>query len=142
MGYLGSKGVSLVTLKNQYKGRRFGELVLHHAKVQSIDQISESLIGLKQNLHPILKVSTLEFLDTITFAFAKTKAFWKTDCGEALTLYTNSTISEARKKGLELDDDYAFDTFNLIVLTLAHKSLMEPEFKRFIKRAIRKYWLF
>lgn len=132
MSYLASKGLTLNDLSKQYKGRKFGELVLHHVKQQSINQINDAISELHQNVNPILLETTDKFLYTVIYGFAKSEAFWKTDCGEALVLYTNSTKSEARKFNLEVDNDYAFDIFNLIVLSLARKAYQDPNFKEFI----------
>lgn len=142
MSYLASKGVSLIDLANQYKGRKFGELILHHVKQQTINEINNALAGLEQNVHPILKDTTDKFLETIVYAFASTKEFWKTDCSEALKLYTNATKSESKKFGLDVSDDYAFDIFNLIVLTLAKKAIQDSDFEKFIKKSIKNFWQF
>lgn len=140
MSYLSSKGVSLIDLANQYNGRKFGELVLHHVNQDSLRVINQAINRLSQNIHPTLKETTIKFLETIVYAFATNKDFWKTDCSEALNLYTNATKSEAKKYGLEVSDDYAFDIFNLIVLTLASKATQDSDFENFIKKSIKKKW--
>jgi hypothetical protein len=42
----------------------------------------------------------------------------------------------------EWGDDYAFDVFNLIVLSLAQRAINEPDFKIFIKKSIKQFWIF
>lgn len=142
MSYLKNKGMTLNELKIQYSGRKFGELVLHHLKTQSEVQIKNAIIGLKDSVHPKLVDTTEKFLETITFGFAKSKDFWKTDCGESLMLFINTTKNEAIKNQINVDDDYAFDIFNLIVLTLAQRAQNNNEFMKHIKKSIKSNWLF
>ncbi len=140
--YLKSKGVTIAELEKQYSGRKFGELVLHHLKTQNPTQINEAVIGLTEKVHSELFETTEKFLETIIYVFASTERFWKTDCGEALVLYTNSTKAEAKKFGLTVDDDYAFDIFNLIVLSLAKQAYADDNLKKFIKKSVRLFGLF
>lgn len=140
--FLNNNKISLEELKNQYQGRKFGELILHHIKIQDIKQIDSAVEELNGKIKPELTESTTKFLETIIYGFATTKEFWKTDCGEALVLYTNSTKAEAKKFGLTIDDDYAFDIFNLIVLRLSQQAYNDPDFKSFIKKSIRRFGIF
>lgn len=142
MSYLASKGISMENLVNQYTGRKFGELILYHLKLQSYEKIVQGIDELKSNVHPKLKATTEDFLKVIEHKFAKSKLLWATDCGKTLQIYVTSTKTEAKKYGLEVDDDYAFDIFNLIVLTLAARASFDGDFKRFIKKSIRKFWIF
>jgi hypothetical protein len=129
-------------LSKQYKGRKIGELVLYHVKLQPINKINDAISTLHKNIHPSLIETTDKFLYTILYSFSKSKIFWKTDCGETLKIYTNSTKVEAKKFNLEIDDDYAFDVFNLIVLLLAREAYQDPNFKKFIKRSIKIFGIF
>lgn len=140
--YLKSKGLSIAELEKQYSGRKFGDLILHHLKVQNLNQINDAVIGLKRKINPVLKETTEKFLETIIYGFAKSKDFWKTDCGAALVLYTNSTKAEAKKFNIEVNDDYTFDVFNLIVLSLAQKASIDSEFKKFIKKSVKRFGIF
>ena len=85
--YLKSKGLSIKDLEKQYSGRKFGELVLHHLKVQNSNQINKAITGLTETIHPMLFETTKKFLETIIYSFAKSKDFWKHDCGETLKIY-------------------------------------------------------
>jgi len=140
--YLKSKGLSITDLEKQYSGRKFGELVLHHLKVQNSNQINKAIIGLTETIHPTLFETTKKFLETIIYGFAKSKDFWKYDCGETLKIYATATKVEAEKYNIKVSDDYAFDIFNLIVLSLAQRAANEPDFKNFIKKSTKKYWIF
>ena len=142
MSYLESKGVSISELKSQFSGRKFGELVLHHVKTQSKGQIESAISSLYNQVHPELEDTTVKFLATVLEGFAQSEEFWKEDCGEALVLYVNSTKAEAKKFGIEVNDDYGFDIFNLMVLMLAKKAIEEPGFKRFIKKSVKSFRLF
>jgi hypothetical protein len=141
-GFLESKNTTLEQLKQQYKGRQFGELVLHHIKTQTPEQIEDAITGLRSKVYPALAITTDKFLETIVYRFAITKKFWKHDCGETLKIYTTATKVEAEKFNLKISDDYAFDIFNLIVLSLAQRALNEPDFKKFINKSIKKFWIF
>ena len=142
MSYLASKGTSIEELTKQYTGRKFGELVLYHQKLKSYEELSLAVDGLRDKIHPKLKDTTEEFLKTIEYGFAKSKILWETDCGKTLKVYITSTKAEAKKFDLEVDDDYTFDIFNLIVLTLAARASVDPVFKKFIEKSIRKFWIF
>ena len=107
-----------------------------------MNQLDNAIIGLKNNIKPALIETTDKFLETIIYGFATTKEFWKTDCGDALMLYSNSTKAEAQKFKIEVEDDYAFDVFNLIVLSLAKHAIENSDFKAFIKKSIKRFGLF
>lgn len=140
--FLHNSKTSLLQLQNQYKGKKFGELVLHHINEQDISQINAAIRGIRTKIKPELIETTDKFLETIIYGFATIKDFWRTDCGEALMLYANSTKSEAKKFGITVDDDYAFDIFNLIILSLAKQAYSDDDFRKFIKKSVRLFGLF
>lgn len=140
--FLKTKNTSIEQLEKQYKGRQFGELVLHHVKTQTPEQINDAIIGLRGNIYPALAITTDKFLETVVYGFSTSKELWKHDCGESLKIYTTATKVEAEKYKIKVTDDYAFDVFNLIVLSLAQRAINEPEFKSFIKKSIKKFWIF
>ena len=125
-----------------YKGRQFGELVLHHTKTQTPKQINEAITALRGKVYPALVITTDKFLETVVYSFATTKKFWKYDCGDTLKIYTTAAKAEADKYKIKINDDYAFDIFNLIVFSLAQRAVNEPEFKKLIKKSVRKFWIF
>jgi hypothetical protein len=140
--YLKSRNSSIEKLIEQFKGRMFGELVLHHVETLSPEKIALAIIEFKNNIHPALQKNTDDFLYLILNKWSFSKEFWNVDCGKALYAYTNSTKIEARKNGIEVSDDYAFDFFNLVVDSLADKAVKDPSFKKFIKKSVRKFRFF
>jgi hypothetical protein len=140
--YLNSRGTDISKLKSQFSGRKFGELVLHHTKTQSLGQIEDAISGLYGQVHPELQDTTDKFLATVLEGFSQSELFWKEDCGNALEMYVNSTKSEAKKFGIEVDDDYGFDIFNLMVLLLAKKVIQEPDFKKLVRKSTKSFRLF
>jgi len=140
--FLKTRNTSLEQLEKQYNGRQFGELVLHHVKTQTKKQISDAIIGLRGNIYPALAITTDKFLETVVYSFSSSKELWKHDCGDTLKIYTTATKVEAEKYKIKVTDDYSFDVFNLIVLSLAQRALNEPDFKNFIKKSIKKFWIF
>jgi len=142
MSYLSSKGTSIENLTKQFSGRKFGEFVLYHMNLTSYEDLTKTVSGLRESIHPELRETTDEFLKTITSQFSAVKRFWATDCGETLKIYTTATKAEAKKHGISVDDDYAFDVFNFITLTLALKASIDPTLKGFIKKSIRRFWIF
>jgi hypothetical protein len=140
--FLKTRNTSLEQLEKQYKGRQFGELVLNHVKNQTPKQINDAIIGLRGNIYPALAITTDKFIETVVYGFSTTKKVWKHDCGETLKIYTTATKVEAEKYKIKVTDDYAFDVFNLIVLSLAQRAVNEPDFKIFIKKSIKKFWIF
>lgn len=133
MGYLSSVGTSIEKLVNQYHGRMYGELVLYQLKQNTPEKLLHSMSGLYSNVHPELIDTTEKFIDTNIDAFSNVADFWTMDCGESLSLCINSTKAESRKFGIEVDDDYAFDIFNLITLSLAYEACVDTEFKEKIE---------
>lgn len=142
MSYLASKGVTLNDLAKQFQGNKLGKLVIHHINEQSFDEISLGIIGLEEGILGPLKESTNDFLNNTIMAWAERKVFWDIDCGEALILYTTATKAEAKKFGLEVDDDYAYDFFNLMILSLARRAILDSKFKKHIIRSYKPFWKF
>jgi hypothetical protein len=140
--FLKSRNTSIKQLKEQYKGRKFGELILYHIGNQNLEKTEDVICGLKGRVHPVLIIPTDNFLDTVVYCFAMTKEFWRLDCGEALILYVNATKSEAKKYNIEVTDDYAFDIFNLIVFCLVKRAITDLDFEKFIRKSIKRFWIF
>lgn len=126
-------------LKEQYTGRKFGELVLHQIK-QKKYKVDDAISELLQDIHPQMVDTTISFIDTILNNFTLLKEFWTQDCDEAIELYMKATKAEAKKQNITVDDDYAFETFNLIVLSLAKKAIENKKVMKFLKKSIRKFW--
>ncbi len=140
--FLKFRNTSLKQLEKQFKGKKFGKLVLYHTKIQSPKEIGEAINELRSNIYPALIITTDKFIHNVVYEFSKTETLWKHDCGETLKIYITATKVEAEKFNLKVSDDYAFDIFNIIVLSLALRAVREPEFKNFIKKSIKKYWFF
>jgi hypothetical protein len=138
MGYLNSKGTSLEDLSNQYRGRKFGELVLYHMNLKSYEEITLAISGLRDTINIVLKDPTEEYIKKLVIEHSTIYLFWEFDCGRSLISYTNKIKSDAIKLGIKVDDDYAFNVFNLVIQILAANASIDPYYKAFIKKSIRQ----
>lgn len=81
--------MNLKELKQQFRGRKFGELVLHHVKRRDSQFLLQALRGTMQELSSKIPVSEFEILIDLIFFKAYDEAFWRQDCGDALISITN-----------------------------------------------------
>ncbi len=130
-------GVSIDQLAKQFKGRKFGELVLHHIDKQPFEQIVAAIQGTMEGLPAQVRSKIEELIDSAN-PLALKKEFWSDDCGKILRFITSMIEKELEEKGVKLTEENAFDVFNIIVLSYAYSAHKDPRMKQFIKGSIGK----
>jgi hypothetical protein len=128
--------MDLDNLKNQFKGRKFGDLVLHHMKSQSPNDRIKALRGTISLLPELFQTYGIETLiDEINKDISK-ESFWKTDCSEMFSTIIEITRRSYHYYGFTPSNDDLFNAFNIIVLNLAYAAESQPEMEKFIKRSV------
>ncbi|TND00627.1 MAG: hypothetical protein FD120_2759, partial [Gammaproteobacteria bacterium] len=102
-------------LSEQFRGRRFGELVLYHIKQQPLDQLVAAMKGTIDGLRPEIQSVVMGLIDNAN-PLARKKEFWSDDCGEVFIFITSMTEKELQAQGLATINDELFDIFNIIVV--------------------------
>jgi hypothetical protein len=128
--------MNLETLKNQFQGRKFGELVLHHLKSQSHNDISVALQGTFHLLPDFFRMNEMEKLIDEFNAKIYEESFWQTDCADQF----DNIIKIAKIKffhvKLQPSEDDLFNVFNVIVLNFAYGASSQIEMKKFIRNSV------
>lgn len=125
-------------LKQQFTGRKFGELVLHHQKRRDSQFLLQALRGTMQELSNKIPVSEFEILIDLIFLNAYDEAFWRQDCGDALISITNYINKKTPEYLEKLNDDDLLNGFNIIVLNFAYAASLQPGMKTFIRNSVYK----
>ena len=81
-------GVTVDQLVEQFEGRKFGELVLHHMNEQPFEQIVAAMQGMMERL-PAQVRNEIEGLIDNANPLSFKKEFWADDCGKILRFIKN-----------------------------------------------------
>jgi len=128
--------MNLDAVKNQFQGRKFGELVLHHLKSQSQNDIIAALQGTVQLLPDLFQEGEIERLIDDCNAKAYEKTFWQTDCADEFSYIIELAKDRFSQVGLLPNEDDLFNVFNIIVLNFAYGASSQIEMKKFIKDSV------
>ena len=129
--------VSIDQLAEQFEGRKFGELVLHHIDKQPFEQIVAAMQGTMEGLPAQVRGEVEGLIDSAN-SLAFKKEFWSDDCGRILKFISSMVEKELQEKGCGLSEENTFDVFNIIVLNYAYSAHKDPRMKKFIKGSIGK----
>ena len=129
--------VNIESLATQFEGRKFGELVLHHMKKQSFEQIATAMQSTIEGLPSSIQKEIENLIDNAN-SLAYKKEFWADDCGQIFKFIVSATQKELQGKGVTPTEDNLFDVFNLIVVNFAYSAYKDPKMKKFIKASIGK----
>lgn len=121
----------------QFEGRKFGELVLHHIKKQSFEQIVAAMQGTMEGLPQEIRNEIEGLIDNAN-PLAYKKEFWADDCGAILEFLSSMAAKELREKGIHVSEDNVFDLFNIFVLNFAYSAYKDQRMKKFINSSIGK----
>lgn len=119
-------------LAAQFKGRKFGELVLLHMRQQPIPQLVNAMQGTLPNLRPEVQSVAMDIIDAAN-PLAGEKEFWADDCGQVLLFMATLIEKELQKHGLTAINDELLDLFNMIVLNFAYSAHQDSGLEKFIK---------
>lgn len=129
--------VSIDQLSEQFKGRKFGELVLHHIDQQPFKHIVAAMQGTIEGLPLQVRIEMERLLDSAN-PLAMKKEFWADDCGRVLMFIASMIEKELQETGVMPSEENLFDVFNIIVLNFAYSAHKDPRMKKFIKASIGK----
>jgi hypothetical protein len=127
--------VSARELAENFRGRRFGELVLYHLKRQSVAKIIEGLMGTISLLPKALQDASAEWID-LNNTYAVDVKFWQADCGDACISIMSRAEGFLRKHEQRSESDTLLNLFQIIVLNFAYAAHKEPSSKAFIQKAL------
>ena len=127
--------MNLKELQDQFRGRKFGELVLHHYRKTDFQTIVVSLQGTIEKLPKEAQRITESWFDEIG-SQGTDERFWQRDCGDALITITNAARRKLQAEGIKSSDDDLFNMFQIIVLNFVYGAYQYPESRFFIQKAI------
>ena len=137
MSYSNAHEKSIEELSKQFKGKKFGELVLRHVKKQSKSKILNAMQGLMNLLlQKTDRVEIEKIIDTYN-AQAYSKVFWIEDCGDKLINISKDAKKIFTKYDIEPTDEDLINIFNIIVLNYAYSTKLQNQMKKYIKSAIK-----
>ncbi|MCX6224518.1 MAG: hypothetical protein NTV01_07160 [Bacteroidia bacterium] len=122
-------------IKQQFRGRKFGELILHHRKVTDMQTTVKSLQGTIQELPNSVQPLMESWFDEMNLN-VRSEQFWQQDCGDAFVMITNTAEAKLRAVGVQPTNDDLFNMFQIIVLNFAYSTHRYPKSKAFIQKAI------
>lgn len=127
--------MDLSALRNQFAGRRFGELVLHHRKQTDLQTTVEALQGVIAELPASARPLVETWIDEMS-TDVRSEAFWKQDCAGAFATITEAAGERLRSAGVNPSTDDVFNMFQIIVLNFAYSTHQHPQSKAFIQKAL------
>jgi hypothetical protein len=127
--------MDLDALRKQFRGRRFGELILHHRKETDLQSTIAALQGVTQQLPDGAQPLVESWIDEIN-PNARSEQFWRQDCADALATITAAAASRLRAAGMEPTTEDLFNMFQVIVLNFAYSTHRFPQSKAFIQKAL------
>ena len=127
--------MDLQALEQQYRGSKFGELVLHHHRKLDLPTVVAAMQGIIAEL-PGTATPVLEhWIDDIA-PLGKDEAFWRRDCSEVFRDICGRGRQRLRDIGVEPTDGDVFNMFQVIVLNFAYGFHKDPQAKAFVQKAI------
>jgi len=117
------------------KGRRFGELVLHHVSKMSAQQILEALGGLTAELDEVAGRSVEAWVDEIN-PMGLSRAFWRADADKVLEDLAGRASRRLRELGVSPTDDELASMVQVIISNFAYTAHRNPQSKSFIQKAV------
>ena len=128
--------VSIEALQKQFRGSRFGDLILLHRRENDMQTTIAALLGVTERLPPTAQPLVESWLDEMN-TNALSEQFWKQDCGEALSIITTTAAAaKLRSAGVEPTSDDLFNMFQIIVLNFAYAAHRFNHSKVFIEKAL------
>jgi hypothetical protein len=127
--------MDLDSLRVQFHGRKFGELVLEHHKKLDLPTTLKALKGIADELPTRARPLIESWIEDMNPS-ARIEQFWQQDCGVALMSITTAAATKLRGVGVEPSSNDLFNMFQIIVLNFAYASHIHPQSKAFIQKAI------
>lgn len=129
-----SSTLNLSSLREQFRGRRFGELVLLQWKSLDLKTIVKAMQGTLE-MCPLRSIEAEQWLDDIG-ANGRDPSFWRQDCGDALQNISDRARHKLAECGVCASDERLFNLFQIAVLNFAYGAHKYPQSRAFIQKSI------
>lgn len=127
--------MDLDSIRAQFHGRKFGELVLEHLNKLDFTTTVQALRGITQDLPAVVQPLVESWIDDMNPS-SRVEQFWQQDCGVALMSITTAAAAKLRGGGIEPSSDDLFNMFQIIVLNFVCAGHNHPQSKAFIQKAV------
>jgi hypothetical protein len=127
--------MDLAQLAEQFRGRRFGELVLHHVRQKNLAETLGGLKGTTGQLPSEAAINVKSWIDEVA-PMGANEAFWRRDCSEVFKEVCELARHRLSAFGIDGTDDDIFNMFQMIVLNFAYGIHRHPQSKAFIQKAL------
>ena len=127
--------MDLTALAQQFSGRKFGELVLHHCKEQSLAQTVTALQGTMEELPRPARPSVEGWIDQMNPS-ALDREFWARDCGDVFLDVCLRARQVLKATLTQPTDEQVFSMFQIIVLNFTYAIQQDSKSKAFVQKSI------
>jgi hypothetical protein len=127
--------MDLLELTRQFRGRRFGDLVLHHVRQTNLAQTVAALTGTMAELPPKETIDVEGWIDEIA-PMGADESFWRRDCSEVFRDVCELARHRFNARGIYETEDGIFNMFQIVVLNFAYGAHRSPQSKAFIQKAL------
>jgi len=127
--------VDLAALQAQFRGRRFGELILHHLKHTDFQATVVTLLALPQELPQDARPLVESWIDEMSVP-SRSEQFWQRDCGDVFASIIAVAAAKLRVAGIEPSSDDLFNMFQIIVFNFVYATHRFPQSKAFIQKSL------
>jgi hypothetical protein len=128
--------VDLSSLKEQYKDRKYGELIMHLYKKQDLETTLSALMGTVEELPPnsqgLFKVQA--WIDQFT-VYGVEAEFWQRGCGEVFSEICSEARLKLSNQNSTVTDEDVFNMFQIINLTFVYAVHKDSELKALIRKS-------
>lgn len=127
--------MDIESLRQQYIGNKFGELVLHDYKSLDLPIVMEGLSGTIDLLPDGIKSSIELWIDENN-QYGINPSFWQKDCGKVLMEICERARRYFVSHNISVTDEHLFNMFQIVVLNFVYGLHMHPPSKAFIQKSI------
>jgi hypothetical protein len=127
--------MKLNELGQQFKGRKFGELILHHVNAQDYETLVKAMLGTIEELPSGAETEVESWIDEIA-PLGKSPAFWQRDCGQVFLTICGQARQKLANCGVKATENDLLTMFQIIVLNFAYGAHKDPESKAFIQKSV------
>ena len=127
--------MDLVSIAQQFSGRKFGELMLHQCRQNNLARTVAALQGTIQELPPEVRPCVEGWIDKMNPA-ALDADFWRADCGDVFLDLCLRARQELKGYVSNPSDDQVFNMFQIVLLNFAYAAHKNPKSKAFVQKSV------
>jgi hypothetical protein len=128
--------LNLGVLEQQFKGRTFGELILHHVVEQDYETVVKGMFATIAKLPSEMAPAVESWIDAVA-PLGKDPAFWQRDCGAVFREICLRGRQKLADCGVSrASDEDVLWMFQIIVLNFAYGAHKHAGTKAFIQKSI------